>query len=228
MNILKTIWTGLDWSVLTDTLFNLLPALLCVTLHELAHGLAALSMGDTTARDAGRLTLNPLRHLDLGGLLMMAVFHFGWAKPVPVNMYRFRKPKEGMALTALAGPASNLLLSALCLLLYGMLVPPLYGSGAGEYALGLLYRTAWLSTALGVFNLLPVPPLDGSKVLFSLLSDRAYAKLMYYERYGQIALMVLLFAGVLSRPLSTVTGAVFERLMGLAQWSFDLAKELYP
>ena len=197
MNILKTIWTGLDWSVLTDTLFNLLPALLCVTLHELAHGLAALSMGDTTARDAGRLTLNPLRHLDLGGLLMMAVFHFGWAKPVPVNMYRFRKPKEGMALTALAGPASNLLLSALCLLLYGLLVPPLYGSGAGEYALGLLYRTAWLSTALGVFNLLPVPPLDGSKVLFLFLPGRIINWFYRYDGYIRLALLLCLWFGLL-------------------------------
>ena len=226
-SVLKTIWDGLDWSVLTDALINILPAVICVTLHEICHGLAAYALGDTTAKDAGRLSLNPLRHLDMGGLVMMAVFHFGWAKPVPVNMYRFRRPKEGMALTALAGPVCNLLIAVLCLLLYGLLFPPLYESGAGEIVLELLYRTAWLSTALGVFNLLPFPPLDGSKIAFSVIGDRAYAKLMKYERYGQLVLMALLFTGVLSRPLSAMTEAVFSRGFRIAEWGYELAMRFH-
>ena len=220
---MKTIWDGLDWSVLTDILVNILPAVLCVTIHEVCHGLAAYALGDTTAKDAGRLSLNPLRHLDLGGLVMMAVFHFGWARPVPVNMNRFRRPKEGMALTALAGPVSNAILSALCLFFYGILFIPLSSAGAGELVLELLYRTAWLSTALGVFNLLPFPPLDGSKVVFSVLGDSAYRKLMRYERYGHLVLMALLFTGVLSRPLSVMTETVFSRGFRIAEWGFELA-----
>ena len=220
MNILKTIWTGLDWSVLTDTLFNLLPALLCVTLHELAHGLAALSMGDTTARDAGRLTLNPLRHLDLGGLLMMAVFHFGWAKPVPVDMRNFKNPRRGMAVTALAGPVSNLLLAIVALALYGILYYPLLMLGeAGYFLIRLLVTTAYLSTALAVFNLIPISPLDGSKVLYSFLSDEAYYKLMRYERYGMILMIILVATGILGTPLSHVTERVFDVLTNVADWT---------
>ena len=102
MHILQSIWRGLDWSVLTNLLLSVVPALICITLHELAHGYVAYRLGDDTAKRAGRLTLNPLRHIDIMGLLMMIVFKFGWAKPVPVNMMRFRSPKRGMALTAAA------------------------------------------------------------------------------------------------------------------------------
>ena len=101
MSAFRTVWDGLDWSFVTQTLLSVVPALICITLHEMAHGLVALWLGDTTARDAGRLTLNPLRHIDIWGLLMMVICGFGWAKPVPVNMYNFKNPKRGMALTAL-------------------------------------------------------------------------------------------------------------------------------
>ena len=113
----------------------MVPALICITLHELSHGLAAYSLGDDTAKRAGRLSLNPLRHLDPMGMLMMVVFRFGWAKPVPVNMYRFKDPKRGMAITALAGPVSNILISLVFLFLYGALYLPLRGKAAGEYLL---------------------------------------------------------------------------------------------
>ena len=103
----------------------MIPSLLCITLHELAHGFVAYRLGDDTAKNAGRLTLNPLRHLDPIGLLMMLVFHFGWAKPVPVNMMKFQNPKRDMALTALAGPACNLLITVVFLFLYGLLLVPL-------------------------------------------------------------------------------------------------------
>ena len=111
INTLKTIGSGLDWSALTDILISVIPALLCITFHELCHGLVAYKLGDNTAKDAGRLTLNPIKHIDIMGLLMIIVFKFGWAKPVPVNMNNFKKPKSGMAITALAGPVSNIFLS---------------------------------------------------------------------------------------------------------------------
>ena len=94
MSTIHTIWNGLDWSYLTDILLSIIPALICITLHELAHGVVANWLGDSTAKDAGRLTLNPIKHLDPMGLVMMVVFRFGWAKPVPVNMYRFKNPRR--------------------------------------------------------------------------------------------------------------------------------------
>ena len=117
----RTIWQGLDWSYLTDILIYVIPALLCITIHETCHGLVAYKLGDPTAKNAGRLSLNPIRHIDWVGLAMMVVFHFGWAKPVPVDMRNFKNPRRGMAVTALAGPVSNLLLAIVALALYGIL-----------------------------------------------------------------------------------------------------------
>ena len=205
MHILQSIWRGLDWSVLTSLLLSVVPALICITLHELAHGYVAYRLGDDTAKRAGRLTLNPLRHIDIMGLLMMIVFKFGWAKPVPVNMWKFKNPKKGMAITAAAGPIANLLIALVFLFLYGFLFALLHRPGRSlNWLLEMLYITAYLSIALAIFNIIPIPPLDGSKVLFSCISDRSYTKLMYYERYGMIILLVLVL--LLSRtsldPLS--------------------------
>ena len=129
MSDFVNIWKNLDWTVPVQMVMNILPSLLCITLHELSHGYVAYLLGDTTAKDAGRLTLNPIKHIDIMGLLMMVVFRFGWAKPVPVNMYRFKNPKKGMAVTALAGPVCNLLLAGVFLFLYGLLYYPLYVRG---------------------------------------------------------------------------------------------------
>ena len=202
---------------------NILPSLLCITLHELSHGYVACRLGDTTAKDAGRLTLNPIKHIDIMGLLMMVVFRFGWAKPVPVNMYRFKNPKKGMALTALAGPACNFLLAGVFLFLYGLLFYPLHTGGTvAETVLQLIYTTAYLSLSLAVFNLIPIPPLDGSKVLFSLIPDESYFKLMRYERYGMILLLVLVSTKVLGGPLSAATSWLFDKLFVLAELGFRL------
>ena len=135
-NILK----NLDWSVVTNALYYVIPALVCIVLHELAHGYVAYRLGDNTAKYAGRLTLNPLRHIDPVGLLMMVIVHFGWAKPVPVDMRNFKNPKRGMAITALAGPAANVLITLLALVLYGLLYAFLYASAVGSFFLNLLYR----------------------------------------------------------------------------------------
>ena len=227
MHILQSIWRGLDWSVLTNLLLSVVPALICITLHELAHGSVAYRLGDDTAKRAGRLTLNPLRHIDIMGLLMMIVFKFGWAKPVPVNMWKFKNPKKGMAITAAAGPIANLLIALVFLFLYGFLFALLHRPGRSlNWLLEMLYITAYLSIALAIFNIIPIPPLDGSKVLFSCISDRSYTKLMYYERYGMIILLVLVL--LLSRtsldPLSRAAYWVMDKLFFAANWGFGLAK----
>ncbi len=218
---LQSFWDGFDFSYLLSILLAVIPSLVCITLHELSHGLVAYRLGDDTAKRAGRLTLNPLRHLDPMGLLMMVVFRFGWAKPVPVNMYRFKEPKRGMAITALAGPASNVVITLVFLLIYGALYLPLRGTAAGEYLLEMLELTAYISLSFAIFNLLPIPPLDGSKVLFSLMDEGRYRTLMRYERYGGLLLMALVWTGVLGRPLSTAVRWLFARLLPIAQWACD-------
>lgn len=193
--------------------FSAVAALLCLTVHELCHGLAAYALGDPTARDEGRLTLNPIRHIDPLGLLLMITAHVGWAKPVPVDMRYFKRPKRDMALTALAGPASNFLLAWLLLLLTNLLLHVL--SFAAEWQLYLLFfvlNAAVLSIGLGVFNLFPIPPLDGSKILFSFLPDKLYFTVLRYERYIMFVMLALVWFGALSSPLSYL---ILQALRGL-------------
>ena len=229
MHTLQTIWRGLDWSYLLDIALSVLPALICITLHECAHGWAAYRLGDDTAKRLGRLTLDPLKHIDIIGLAMMVLFRFGWAKPVPVDMRKFKNPKRDMAVTAAAGPLMNVILCLAALFLYGLTAPGAFYRGGALYYLNEgLYLTAYLSLALALFNIIPIPPLDGSKVLYSFISDRAYMQLMRYERYGMIALLALIVLSDLSGldPLSRATGWVFERLFVFADWGFALALRL--
>ena len=224
MDTFRTIWQGLDWSYLTDIVIAVIPALICITFHETCHGLTAYMLGDPTAKREGRLSLNPIKHIDWMGFAMMVVFHFGWAKPVPVNMMNFKNPKRGMAMTALAGPASNILLTAVMLALYGplyILTMMGYGGGILVAVTRMVSTTAYLSMALAVFNLLPVPPLDGSKILGSVLSDRNYLKLMIYERYGMIVMLLLVSTGILGNPLSYVTDFLFDLMFPVAQVTAD-------
>jgi Zn-dependent protease len=224
MNGFSTIWQGLDWSYLLKILESVVPALVCIIIHEICHGLAALALGDKTAKSQGRLSLNPLKHIDIFGLIMLAVFHIGWAKPVSVDMRNFKNPKRGMAITALAGPVSNFVLAALLLFVFGLIYKLLNAGSIGSVVLDLIYLTAYLSISLGLFNLIPFPPLDGSKVLFSLLPDRIYMKLMYFERYGMIILIVLVFGlsqlGI--NPISSASQAVFNVFFKIAEWSYKL------
>ena len=201
----------LDFDSVIQTALIVCASLLCITFHETCHGYAAYLLGDPTAKRAGRLTLNPLRHIDLVGLVMMAVVHFGWAKPVPVDMRYFKKPKQGMALTALAGPVSNFVL-ALLALLCARLVYHQYGA-LWDFIFDLLLTTAYLSVGLGLFNLIPISPLDGSKVLFAFLPDSAYEKLMRYEKYGMIALLILVWLGVGDNVLSTAIYNVYAAMI---------------
>ena len=213
----QSIWDGFDFTYILSILLGLVPSLLCITLHELSHGLVAYKLGDDTAKSRGRLSLNPIKHLDPMGLLMMLVFHVGWAKPVPVNMYRFKNPKKGMAITALAGPLSNLIIALVFMLIYGAAFIPLNRSGVGQYFLQMIQLTAVLSIGLAVFNLIPIPPLDGSKVLFALLRDEDYYKLMHYERYGGIIMLILVATGVLGRPLNYLIDLIYSWLVPLAE-----------
>ena len=219
---MSNVLRNLDWSVLTGVLSSIIPALICITFHELSHGFVAYKLGDPTAKDMGRLTLNPIKHIDIFGLIMMAVFGFGWAKPVPVNMMRFKKPKRYMAITALAGPVSNIVLSCFVLFIFGMVTKPLGGSAAGRIVLDMIYRTAYLSVALAIFNFIPIPPLDGSKVLFSLIPDDMYFKLMRYERYGMIILIVVLSTNVFDASVGRLTHALFGELFRIAQAAYSL------
>lgn len=227
ISAIQSIKEGFDFTYILGILMGLIPALICITFHELSHGYIAWRLGDDTAKIQGRLTLNPLKHLDIMGLLMMLIFHVGWAKPVPVNMYRFKNPKRGMAVTALAGPVSNFLLAVLFLLLYGMAYIPLGFSSWGKYPLQMLELTAYISIGLGLFNLIPVPPLDGSKVLFSLMSDKGYYKLMHYERYGSILMLALVASGVLGRPLSIAIDFIYSRMIFIAQFGCDVIFKLF-
>ena len=218
MHYLSNLWAALDFGSLLSMVTRLAAVLLCLTVHESCHGLAAYALGDPTARREHRLSLNPLRHIDWFGLLMMFVAGFGWAKPVPVNPNYFKKPKQGMALTAVAGPVSNFLLALLMLLAARIFCDVAAYSEANQRILDFLLMVALLSIGLGLFNLLPIPPLDGSKVLFAVLPDGAYNQLMRYERYGMLLLFALVFFDVGSSAFSAAIEWVFElfcRIVGL-------------
>lgn len=215
MNTFQDLVRSIDWTALTDALLRVLGVFLCLTVHETCHGLAAYALGDPTAKRAHRLSLNPLHHIDWFGFAAMLLVGFGWAKPVPVDMRYFKKPRQGMALTALAGPLSNLLLSVLLLLGVRLVLDCYTDTALCRGALDFLMMTAYMSVGLGLFNLIPISPLDGSKVLFAFLPDRAYMTLMRYEKFGMPVLLVLVWLGVGDRFLSA---AIYRVFMLFADW----------
>lgn len=191
-------------------------ALFALSMHECAHGYAAYRLGDPTAHNLGRLTLNPLRHLDPIGVLCMVLLHFGWAKPVPVNTRYFKNPRRDMALTAAAGPLSNLLLAILC----APLVNLTEWAGSAILTaqpdnlflryffiyLAIFFRYSHLlNLSLCVFNLIPLPPLDGSRIFLVFLPDRLYFGIMKYERIIQIVLFVVLWLGFFTGIIGNIT-----------------------
>ena len=215
LHYLQELFQALDVASLLNALLRVAAVLLCLTVHETCHGLAAYALGDPTAKSMHRLSLNPLHHIDWFGLFMMLAAGFGWAKPVPVDPRYFKKPKEGMALTALAGPVSNFLLALLLIFLSKLiyLYAP-YTVAMDAVFTFCLYTAAPLSIGLGLFNLIPIPPLDGSKVVAVLLPNRAYRTLMRYERYGMLLLLALsllgVFGGFISGVIDWVYGAMFN------------------
>ncbi|MBR5313421.1 MAG: site-2 protease family protein [Clostridia bacterium] len=176
----------------------------------------AYRLGDPTARNMGRLTLNPLKHLDPVGALCMVLFHFGWARPVPINARYFKKPRRDTALTAAAGPISNFIMAFLGLLVQEILLAVFIRHPASsQFVYNLQYAALTLfsyfhvlNLSLGLFNLIPVPPLDGSRIFLTFLPAKYYFGIMQYERYIQLGLMVLLWLGLLSRPLSFLVSAL--------------------
>ena len=184
-------------------IFAALAALIALTAHEYCHGYTAYRLGDPTAKNMGRLTLNPIKHLDLIGALCMVLFHFGWAKPVPIDPRYFKKPKRGFALTALMGPVCNLVLAFLSagayLLAYALLRDVIFESETVFLIAknALLFLSVFHSVNLGfaIFNLIPIPPLDGSRLLSVILPEKQYFSLMKYERYIFFGLLGWLFIG---------------------------------
>ena len=213
LHYLQNLFQALDFSSLADAALRAAAVFLCLTVHETCHGLAALALGDPTAKSMHRLSLNPLRHIDWLGLALMFAAGFGWAKPVPVNPNYFRKPKQGMAITALAGPVSNFLLAILFLgigkVIY--LYAP-YSDGMNVLFSWCLYTVAPMSVGMGLFNLIPFPPLDGSKVLAVFLPDSAYEKLMRYERCGILILLALSWLGLGGNALGNAIYSVYAAL----------------
>ena len=185
-------------------LLSAVAALIALTVHEYCHGYAAYRLGDNTAKNMGRLTLNPIKHIDPYGAICMVLFHIGWAKPVPINPRNFKDPKRGFAITAAAGPAINLILgffSALLYLLFFSLVKDMtftsrtFGYLLISNTLTFLFLFHSINVGLGLFNLLPIPPFDGSRLLNVFLPPKTYFAIMKYERKIYIGVLVWLLLG---------------------------------
>lgn len=182
----------------------------CLPIHELAHGWVANKCGDDTAKLQGRLTFNPFAHLNPIGTIMIFLFGIGYANPVPVNPARLKHPRKDMALISLAGPLSNLIMAFVSVFIFYAVSVFDNGSTVMYAIMYFFYFAASVNVTLAVFNLLPIPPLDGAKILGAVLPDRIYFKYMQYERYVMIALFVLLFIGVLNTPIAWLSSFMMK------------------
>ena len=215
-----------DWTTLSMYVARAIALLTAIPFHEMAHAWASDRLGDPTAKRCGRLSMNPLRHFDPLGALCMILVGFGWAKPVPVAaVHNFRHPRRDMALSAAAGPAANLLLAYVWMVCYKIIYYFGYApeSLLWQFAVGVLLTMIQVNITLAVFNLLPVPPLDGSRIFNLLLPARWYFRIMKYERYIMLGLFVFLFFGFLDRPLSFL----FGKAIMLFDWGTRYIDMLY-
>jgi Zn-dependent protease len=239
--ILSLLQMDLPMNIMIGLLvIHLFCVIMALTLHEFAHGYAAYKMGDPTAKQQGRLSLNPMAHLDPVGFLMMLLVGFGWAKPVPINTYQMRNPRKGLGLTALAGPAINLCLAMVSGIIAGLLAIPAMTSGmenemspifVAYYFMSVLSQ---LNIGLALFNLIPLPPLDGSNIVVSLLPPNVAAKYLqirYYTRYIFLGIMIISILAdriALFARLDYIIWYPFMYVRGLlSEWFVELGFRLY-
>lgn len=203
----------------------LIAVFLSLSIHEMAHALVSYWLGDSTAKRKGRISLNPFRHIDWAGFICLLLFGFGWAQPVPVNPYEYKDPKMGMAWSALAGPVANFLLAFICILFFDLLTifaREFVGQGIGSFLISLLAQTALMSTGFGVFNLIPIPPLDGAKVFWAFLPDRYYFRLNNPPAWMTLAFFVLIASGLFIEPLSLMRSTLVNWMENGALWLIRL------
>lgn len=203
---------------LKEILLRLPIIFIAITVHEYAHGYAALKMGDPTAKLSGRLSMNPLAHMDIVGALSMLIFGFGWARPVPINPNNFKNHKKGTVVVSLAGPISNLFLAFLGSVLYGIFRRIGFGNFSSQFSeifYGLLAQLILLNVCFGIFNLVPFPPLDGAKIVGAFLPYKTYFRIMQYERYAFPILIVLMYLGIFDKILGVLITPIVSSLNAL-------------
>ncbi len=199
---------------ITEILIHGIILLIAFPIHECSHALVAKWLGDDTAEKQGRITLNPLKHLDLWGTILMLFAGFGWARPVPINPNKFKKRKLGMALSSLAGPVSNLILAYIAMILSKIL---LYTETSEELSI-ICINAMLINVGLAVFNLIPVPPLDGSRIMLLILPEKLYFKVMKYENVIFIILFAIIWLGLLDTPLAFLQVKTIEFMSFLSGW----------